>query len=111
MGKIVQEGWKNVAEETDIEIGVEGIYPLGHFSFKYDKPLVLKTLYTQIMLEKGYLATTAYYASYAQSKDDVRKYLIATKDAFTKISDAIKAGNTEKLLKGPVCHSGFTRLT
>lgn len=111
IGKMVQEGWKMAADKTGLSIHVDGIYPLGHFSFESEKPLVLKTLYTQIMLEKGFLATTAFYASFAQKEADVARYLKATEETFEIIAKAIKSGETEKLLKGPVCHSGFARLT
>ncbi|MFA7252983.1 MAG: aminotransferase class III-fold pyridoxal phosphate-dependent enzyme [Patescibacteria group bacterium] len=111
IGKMVQEGWAKAAKKADLKIEIEGIYPLGHFTFVYDKPLVLKTLYTQIMLEKGYLATTAFYSSFAQKEIDVKKYLKATEEAFTIIAEAIQKGSAEKMLKGPACHSGFARLT
>lgn len=110
-GKKIQEGWKRIAEKNNLKIKVGGIYPLSHFDFEYYNPLVLKTLYTQLMLEKGFLATTGYYASFAHKDKHIEKYLKATDEAFSYISDAIKSGNPEKYLKGPVCHSGFKRLT
>lgn len=109
-GKVIQENWKRLALKNNIKIDVSGIYPLGHFSFVHDKPLVLKTLFTQLMLEKGFLATTAFYASYAHKESHVRKYLDAVDKSFGFISKAISEGRPEKYLKGPVCHSGFRRL-
>ncbi|MBT5924858.1 aminotransferase class III-fold pyridoxal phosphate-dependent enzyme, partial [Candidatus Woesearchaeota archaeon] len=110
-GKQVQEGWAMLAEKYGIKIKVSGIYPLSSFSFEYDNPLVLKTLFTQLMLEKGFLATTAYFASYAHKEDHITQYLRAVDDTFSFISKAISEGNPDKYLKGPVCHSGFKRLT
>ena len=89
---------------------MSGIYPLGHFSFQHKEPLVLKTLYTQLMLKRGFLATNAFYASYAHKDKDVQDYLSAADEAFAEISKAIRSGRPSKLLKGPVCHSGFKRL-
>lgn len=114
LGKIgakVQEGWKQAAEKHKLSIEVGGVYPLSHFSFNFEKPLVLKTLFTQQMLEKGFLATTAFYASYAHKEDHVKQYLKAVDEVFDFISDAIKNGEPEQYLKGPVCHKGFKRLT
>jgi len=111
IGKKMQEGWKTLASEHGISIEVSGIYPLGHFELKYENPLVLKTLFTQLMLEKGFLASTAFYASYAHRDAHVEKYLSAADEAFGFISKAIKEGKPEKYLKGPVCHAGFKRLT
>ncbi len=111
VGKIIQDGWKSLSEKNNLDIHVSGIYPLGHFSFNYDKPLVFKTLFTQEMLKKGFLATTAYYASYAHRKTHIEQYLEATDKVFSFIYKALKSGNPEKFLKGPVCHAGFRRLT
>ena len=62
-------------------------------------------------LIKGFLATTSFYASFAHKEKDVKKYLKAVEETFAFISSAIKEGKPEKYLKGPVCHSGFKRLT
>jgi len=111
IGKKVQEGWSSLSTEHDLDVEVSGIYPLGHFEFKYDNPLVLKTLFTQLMLEKGFLATTGFYSSYSHKDEDVEGFLTAVDSTFGFISKAINEGNPEKYLKGPVCHSGFKRLT
>lgn len=111
IGKEVQEGWKKLSEKHGLNITVSGINPLGHFSFNYGNPLVLKTLFTQLLLENGFLATNAFYASYAHKKEHVEKYLEAVDEVFDFISKAIKEGNPEKYLKGPICHAGFRRLT
>jgi hypothetical protein len=102
---------ERLAGKHHLNIEISGIYPLGHFSFEYENPMVLKTLFTQLMLEKGYLATTAFYASYAHKREHVDKYLAAVDEVFGFISEAIEGGHPEKHLKGPVCHAGFGRLT
>jgi len=111
IGKEIQQAWKTLANKHNINISVFGIYPLSHFSFNYNNHLVLKTLFTQLMLERGFLATTAFYASYAHKEENVEKYLKAVDEVFAFISKAIQKGNPEKYLKGPVCYAGFRRLT
>ncbi len=111
MGKMVQEGWKDLANKNNLKIHVSGIFPLGHFDFEYKNTLELKTLFIQIMLEQGFLATNAFYASYAHKKEHVDKYLTAVDIAFKKILYAISNNKVKEMLKGPVCHSGFKRLT
>jgi glutamate-1-semialdehyde aminotransferase len=110
-GKKIQNGWERLAKKHNLNVAISGIYPLGHFSFEYENPMVLKTLFTQLMLEKGYLATTAFYASYAHKQEYIDGYLAAVDEVFGFISEAIKKGRPEKHLKGPVCHAGFGRLT
>ena len=110
-GKKVKKGWSKAAQENELQIHISGIDPLGHFEFIHNNPLVLKTLFTQKMLELGFLATNAYYASYAHKSADIKIYIEACGKAFAFISEAVKSGAPEKYLKGPVCHSGFKRLT
>ena len=110
IGKKIQDGWRKSAKKNNVAITVSGITPLGHFSFLHEKPLVLKTLFTQRMLECGFLASTSFYASYAHKAKHVDAYLDAVDRAFGFIKKAIGNGNPERYLKGPVCHSGFKRL-
>ena len=110
-GEQVQNGWIKMADKNGLKIKVGGLAPLSHFVFDYDKPLVLKTLFTQEMLKLGFLATTAFYASLAHTDEYIGLYLEACDKTFAFIAKAISQGNVEKLLKGPVCHSGFKRLT
>ncbi|MBU4445556.1 aminotransferase class III-fold pyridoxal phosphate-dependent enzyme [bacterium] len=111
IGKKMKESWESLASIHDLNIEVSGIDPLGHFDFKYENPLVLKTLFTQLMLEKGFLASTGFYASFAHKEEHIESYLKAADEAFGFISKSIAEGKTEKYLKGPVCHAGFKRLT
>ncbi|MDD5292055.1 MAG: aminotransferase class III-fold pyridoxal phosphate-dependent enzyme [Candidatus Omnitrophica bacterium] len=110
IGEKVRRGWQLAAKKYNLKIVITGMNPLLHFSFKHSKPLVLKTLFTQEMLKKGFLATTSFYASFAHKPAIVAKYLKAVDSAFLFISKAVKQGNPAKCLKGPVCHSGFKRL-
>jgi len=110
IGRAIQQGWDKLAKKHGLDIHVSGILPLGHFEFKYRNPLVLKTLFTQLMLERGFLATNAFYGSLAQKEKHVLEYLQAVDETFGIISKAIKNGDPEKQLNGPVCHSGFKRL-
>lgn len=106
----VQKGWGVLAKKHKLEIQVSGLPPFGHFSFEYENPLVLKTLFTQVMLEKGFLATTAFYGSYAHKGKHVNKYLKAVDETFKFIKKVIDDGNPDKYLLGEVSHTKFKRL-
>lgn len=110
-GQKVQEGWKTLAEKYKVGLKISGTYPLGHFSFDYENPLLLKTLFVQSMLERGFLATTAFYASYAHTEDYVDNYLTAVDETFCFMAKVIDEGNPWKYLKGSICESDFRRLT
>lgn len=109
-GKFIQNGWSTLADKHGLDIHVGSIYPLSHFDFK-ENSLVLKTLFIQEMLKKGFLATNSYYSSYAHKQEHLDKYLNAVDDVFAFIAQATKEGNLNKYLNGPVCHSGFKRLS
>jgi len=110
IGTRIQQGWQQAAARHGLEIAVSGIPPLGHFSFNYENALAMKTLFTQLMLEKGYLATNAFYASFAHSAEHIQNYLAAVDWAFAFIANAKRKNQIEANLKGPVCHAGFKRL-
>ena len=109
MGKLVQEGWDEKAKKHNLKIHISGIYPLSHFEFKTKNPLLYKTVFTKIMLEYGFLASTVYYASYAHKENIIDEYISAVDSAFDRIS---KMDESELLLfvNGKICHSGFKRL-
>ncbi|MFH0966853.1 MAG: aminotransferase class III-fold pyridoxal phosphate-dependent enzyme, partial [Methanobacteriota archaeon] len=110
-GNVVQEGWKHAAEDTQIDIDIGGIPPLSHFSANGETGLLVQTLYTQMMLDKGFLAGKSFYASYAHKKEHVQRYLKATEEVFKTISHGIENGTLDRMLKGPVAKPGFHRLT
>lgn len=110
-GKKIQEGWQRLAKKHNLKIEVTGIYPLSHFSFKYKNSQAIKTLFTQIMLDKAFLATNAYDASFAHKDIHFEKYFKACDEAFGFITKAIQDKRVEKYLKGPISHTDFQRLT
>ena len=70
-----------------------------------------RTLFTQLMLEQGFLATNAFYATYAHQEEHISSYLEAAEKAFLIVGKALQDGNVMSKLKGPVAHTGFRRLT
>jgi glutamate-1-semialdehyde 2,1-aminomutase len=111
IGTKIQEGWKAKAARWNIPIEVGGIPPLGHFTFGYANHQAIRTLFTQLMLERGILATSAFYAMYAHSTEHVARYLEALDEVFCILAKAIEQQAVERMLKGPVAHTGFRRLT
>ncbi len=109
-GKKVQDGWAKLANKHELKISVGSIYPLSHFDFEGDK-LLLKTLFTQEMLKRGFLATNSYYACFAHKDHHINSYLDVVDEVFGLISSSIKSGISKELLNGPVCQSGFKRLS
>ena len=111
-GKLIQEGWRDKAISAGLDIDIGGIYPMSHFTIKgVEDPLVYKTYITQEMLKKGYLATNAFYTSYAHSKEIIESYLEALGDVFVKIKGYMDDDErVEERLPFGICQSGFGRL-
>jgi glutamate-1-semialdehyde 2,1-aminomutase len=111
IGKKMREGWQKLADNHNLEINISGIPSLSTYSFISNKSQEYKTLITQEMLKKGYLASTNFYASTAHNENNLNLYFEALNDVYSIIS-ACEKGNIkiEDLLEAPVCHSGFKRL-
>lgn len=110
-GQKMQNGWKKLADENNINITISGIPSLSTYSFDYDDGIKYKTLVTQEMLKRGFLASTNFYASTAHDDNYFERYFDNLNEVYQLISKCIE-GNLviDGLLDGPVCHSGFKRL-
>ena len=111
IGQMVKKSWINGAAKCGLEIHVSGLDPLAHFDFEGVEAQAAKTLYTQLLLERGFFATNSFYAMLAHTNEHVHAYGEATEEAFNLINDALLKGDVHSMLKGPVSHSGFSRLT
>lgn len=110
VGNMVKEHWAASAKKEELQVEVSGIAPLAHFEFQYANALVMKTFYTQEMLKRGFLATNAFYSSYAHKEEDIAKYAEAIAEVFHEIAIYNKQGILESKLEGSCCQSGFQRL-
>lgn len=110
IGESVQKGWKACADRRGLSIHVGGIPPLSHFSFDGEDGASLKALFIQLMLERGFLASTSFYSMYAHSKEHVEAYLLAVDEVFGVMADARSSNAVGKILKGMPSASGFKRL-
>lgn len=111
IGKSVQEGWKKLSKKNGLKICTGGIPPISHFSFDYDNALALKAFFVQLMLERGFLASTLFYSMYAHQVAHVDNYLQAVDEVFTIIAKTNQKGEVETKLKGKPATAGFKRIT
>ena len=111
IGEQVQKGWKQCALNQGMNIHVAGIPPLSHFVFEYESALTMKTLFVQLMLERGFLASNIFYSMLAHQEYHVEQYLIAVEESFKIIIESEQNGALEGLLCGKKASSGLKRLT
>lgn len=112
IGQRVTEHWQNHAKKYNLKIiAGEGYPALSHFRFDHKLSNELKTLYTQQMLERGFLANTVIYPTLAHTEKIISLYGKAIDEVFGEIATAISKDEILDMLKGPVAHTGFARLT
>ncbi len=112
IGNLISKGWRSLSKKYGLDIEIMNIPPLVTFKFCYRKESqALHTLFTQEMLKRGYLASKSVYVSYSHKEEHVKKYLESVNEVFALLKKAIDKNKIYNLLKGPVAHTGFRRLT
>jgi len=109
MGRYINSQWEKLSNKQDLNLHIGGISSLTHFDFDKDN-LLKKTIITQEMLKKGYLAGNSVYVCTLHSKKVVDRYIEDLEDVMLMIKSAEKSGTLKKMLKGPVCMAKFKRL-
>ncbi|MDG2242472.1 MAG: aminotransferase class III-fold pyridoxal phosphate-dependent enzyme [Rhodospirillaceae bacterium] len=111
IGQGVKQVWLEAADHTGLKVTVSGLDPLAHLEFLGESAPAQRTLFTQEMLDRGFLAGPAFYAMAAHTSDAVADYADACREVFRLIASAASTGSIEGRLRGPIAHSGFKRLT
>ena len=109
-GESINKEWIKLSQEYELPITISGLAALTTFTFKSKNALAYKTLITQEMLKKGYLAATAVYVCTAHTPEIIKTYLENLKPLFQIIKECEEGRDVMKLLEGPIAHSGFKRL-
>ena len=109
-GLELRRRWQELADRHGLSISHNGLPALTGFAFQSPQALAYKTLITQEMLKKGYLAATSCYACLPHTPDVIEPYLEALDGVFALIAECEGGRSVEELLEGPVCHGGFRRL-
>lgn len=111
MGNKMRAGWEKLADAYQLSITISGIPALSTYGFDSQYAMAYKTLIAQEMLDKGFLASTNFYASTAHNDANLELYFTALDEVYHQISNCEKGNEKiENLLKGPICHGGFKRL-
>jgi len=109
-GRMIRQRWQKLADKHELKINHWGLPALTGYSFKGPNALAYKTLITQEMLEKGYLATNSVYVCTEHTSDILDGYFDALNPIFKLIKECEEGRDVNDLLQYPVCHSGFRRL-
>jgi len=109
-GSNISSQWKNMADKYELDINTWGLPALSGYTFNSSNALAYKTLVTQEMLKKGYLAANSVYTCTEHTQEIVDGYFSELDPIFATIKECEEGLDVNTLLEGPLCHSGFKRL-
>jgi glutamate-1-semialdehyde 2,1-aminomutase len=109
-GLHIRGRWQQLAEKYGLEIQHWGLPALTGFTFKSANALAYKTLITQEMLTKGYLAGNSVYVCIDHTPSVLGGYFAELDSIFAIIKECEDGRDVMRLLNGPVCHDGYKRL-
>lgn len=111
MGKMVEAAWHRSGNKHGLPIVTgEGFSCFASFRFEHPYAAELKTLYTQRMLEKGFLAGTSFYVTLAHNIHVIDLYAAAIDEVFAELSTLLNGEKDLPINAEEVAHSGFARL-
>jgi glutamate-1-semialdehyde 2,1-aminomutase len=110
IGSNISSQWQGLADKYELDINTWGLPALSGYTFNLPNALSYKTLITQEMLKKGYLAANSVYACTEHKQELVDGYFAALDPIFSTIRECEDGLDVNSLLEGPLCHSGFKRL-
>lgn len=109
-GQNIRQCWQQLADKHGLQIDHWGLPALSGYTFKSNNALAYKTLITQEMLAKGYLAGNCVYVCTEHTPAVLDGYFAELDQIFATIRECEEGRDVMSLLKGPVCHGGFKRL-
>lgn len=109
-GLKIRAGWQELADKYGLKISHWGLPALTGFTFNSPNALAYKTLITQEMLAKGYLAGNSVYVCIDHTPEVIDGFFHALNPIFALIKECEDGRDVTSLLRGPVCHGGFKRL-
>ena len=109
-GLNIRQKWQKLADKHELNITHWGLAALTGFTIQSENSLAYKTLITQEMLAKGYLASNSVYVCIDHTPDVVAGYFDALDPIFELIKKCEEGIDVMSLLRVPICHSSFKRL-
>ncbi len=109
-GMNIRQRWQQLADKHGLKIDHWGLPALTGFSFQGPNALAYKTLITQEMLAKGFLAGNSVYVCTEHTPQVLEQFFACLDPIFGLVKECEEGRDVMGLLHGPVCHGGFKRL-
>ncbi len=111
LGRKIKDIWIMNAKKYNIPITINGIDALPTFNFDIYEAAGFKTIFTQKMLEEGFLASTLFYPTTAHEDEHIKKYSDACDKVFKNISEVLEKNiSPSSICRGDYCKPSFKRL-
>ena len=110
LSNLIKKSWLQIAKKNNLKINIYGAN--GNLKFKFETKKdnnIYKTLITEKMLEKGFLATMNFYVSIAHTPKIINRYIKALEKVFKIIFEIENNNNYKKYLKSPLATKDFKR--
>ena len=111
IGNEISKIWNRLGKKYSLPLQVYGLPAVIKFKFNSDFNLEYKTLITQEMLKKGYLAANSVYTCTEHNSKILKNYEQALDQVFCLIAECEQGRSISQLLDGPVCDKDFKRLS
>ena len=102
--------WDSLAKQYGLSVEHWGLASLAGFSIKSENSIAYKTLITQEMLAKGFLASNCVYVCTEHTNSIIDQYFEALEPVFELIKECEDGREVQSLLESPLCETGFKRL-
>jgi glutamate-1-semialdehyde 2,1-aminomutase len=109
-GNEIAKIWSRLGKKHNLPIRPFGLPALIKLAFDAPNALAYKSILTQEMLSRGYLASNIVYVSLAHTKEVLSGYESALDEVFGIIRQCEDGRDVKSVLRGPICHSEFKRL-
>ncbi len=110
IGKKIRSRLEKLLDKYELNALISGLPALTSIKFQSENALAYKTLISQEMLKKGYLAGNSVYVCTEHTEEVVDGYFEALDPIFNLIKECENGRDIQKLLEGPICHGSFKRL-
>jgi len=111
VGTAVVDGWQKAAAAAGLALQTSKIPTICHFRFVHPDEHAMVSLFSQLMLDRGFLASSNFRPSLAHQAEHVERYVTATREIFAHIAESARRGDLMTQLKQPLQRRGFYRLT
>lgn len=110
IGSEIAGRWRTLAREHGLPLTASGLPALTTIAFQSPNALAYKTLITQELLKRGFLAGTSTYACIDHTDDVLDAFFEALEPVLVLVKECEQGRDVMTLLESRPCHSGFTRL-